>query len=216
MAQIFHPVANTVARVSIFGAVFFVGGALWLMGAIERSPYVTQQNVVREQPVPFSHRHHVAGLGIDCRFCHTSVEEAASAGMPSTKTCMTCHSQVWNDSPMLAPVRESYATDESIEWTRVHDLPDYVYFDHSIHVAKGVGCSSCHGAVDQMPLAWRENTLHMEWCLDCHREPERFVRPLDKVFDMSWEPEGDQLELGRELLLENHVETLVNCSACHR
>ena len=216
MAQIFHPVANTIARVSIFGAVFFVGGAIWLMGAVERSPYMTQQNVVREQPVPFSHRHHVAGLGLDCRFCHTSVDSAASAGMPSTKTCMTCHSQVWSDAPMLAPVREAYAEDRSIEWTRVHDLPDFVYFDHSIHVAKGVGCASCHGPVDQMPLAWREHTLHMEWCLDCHREPERFLRPTEHVFDLGWVPEGDQLELGRQLVDENHVNSQTNCSICHR
>lgn len=219
MAQIFHPVANTIARVSIFGAVFFVGGALWLMGAVERSPYVTREDVVREQPIPFSHRHHVAGLGIDCRYCHTSVEVAASAGMPSTKTCMTCHSQVWVDAPMLEPVRSSFAEDRSIEWTRVHDLPDFVYFDHSIHVAKGVGCATCHGPVDQMPLVWRENTLNMEWCLECHREPERFVRPPEAVFDMGWEPPADAGErdlLSVRLVDENHVGSKTSCSVCHR
>jgi hypothetical protein len=219
MAQIFHPVANTIARVSIFGAVFFVGGALWLMGAVERSPYVPRQDVVREQPIPFSHRHHVAGLGIDCRYCHTSVEVAASAGMPSTKTCMTCHSQVWVDAPMLEPVRSSYAEDRSIEWARVHDLPDFVYFDHSIHVAKGVGCATCHGPVDQMPLAWRENTLNMEWCLECHREPERFIRPPEAVFDMGWEPPADAGErdlLSLRLVDEHHVASKTSCSVCHR
>jgi len=216
MAQIFHPVANTLSKVSIFGGVFFVGLVLWGMGAVNRSPYVTQAGIVRDQPVPFSHKHHVAGLGLDCRFCHSTVEHAASAGIPSTKVCMSCHSQVWTDAPMLAPVRESYATDTSIPWTRVHDLPDFVYFDHSIHVQQGVGCASCHGRVDQMPLAWRENTLNMEWCLACHRNPEQHLRPRSEVFEMDWEAPGSQLELGRELLERYHVESKTNCSSCHR
>jgi hypothetical protein len=219
MAQIFHPVANTIARVTVFGAVFFAGGALWLMGAVHRSPYVTQEGVVRAQPVPFSHKHHVAGLGLDCRYCHTSVETSAFAGMPSTKVCMTCHSQVWTEAPILQPVREAFAEDRSIEWTRVHDLPDFAYFDHSIHVSKGIGCASCHGRVDQMPLAWREETLNMEWCLACHRAPERFVRPRDEVFDMEWEPPADRAERraqAQELLELQHVNPRTDCSTCHR
>src|SRR5688572_29120778 len=189
MAQTFHPSTNTVSRVSIFGGLFVVGGLLWLMGAVNRSPYVTGQNVVIDQPVPFSHAHHVAGLGIDCRYCHSTVEVAASAGMPSTKVCMSCHSQIWVDSPLLEAVRESYRDDVSIPWVRVHDLPDFAYFHHSIHLATGIGCSSCHGRVDRMPLMWRENTLNMEWCIACHRAPERHVRPRADLFRMDWAPE---------------------------
>lgn len=216
MAQIFHPSTNTISKVSIFGGVFIVGGLLWLMGALNRSPYVTQANVVREQPVPFGHKHHVAGLGLDCRYCHTSVEDAAFAGIPSTKVCMTCHSQIWTEAPMLEPVRESWRTDSSIPWTRVHDLPDFAYFDHSLHLAKGIGCSSCHGPVDQMPLMWRDNTLNMEWCLACHREPEKFVRPRESVFDSNYVPAEPQEQLGARLVEEYHIKGRTNCSACHR
>ena len=216
MAQIFHPSTNTASKVSIFGAVFILGGLTWVWDAINRSGYVTQEGVVREQPVPFSHKHHVAGLGIDCRFCHTSVEESAFAGIPSTKTCMTCHSQVWTEAEILEPVRESWRTDESIPWTRVHDLPDFSYFDHSIHVAKGIGCSTCHGRVDQMPLMWAEAPLQMGWCLECHREPERFVRPREEVFNMEWMLPANQLELGRRLVEEYEIRSNTNCSTCHR
>lgn len=216
MAQIFHRRTNTLSRVSIFGSLFIVAGAFWLMGAIDRSPYVTEAGVVRPQPVPFSHSHHVGGLGIDCRYCHTSVEEAASAGIPPTKTCMTCHSILWDRTAMLEPVRASYRTDRSIPWTRVHDLPDYVYFDHHIHIAKGIGCETCHGRVDEMPLMWRENTLHMEWCLECHRGPEAFIRPRDKVFEMGWEPHLPQDVLGAELVERYGVQSRTNCSTCHR
>jgi hypothetical protein len=218
MPQIFHPSTNTFSKVSIFGAVFFLAALLWVIAAISRSSYVTQTEVAREQPVPFSHKHHVSGLGIDCRYCHTSVEEVGFAGMPATKTCMTCHSQIWSDSPMLEPVRESFRTDKSLEWIRVHDLPDFVYFNHSIHVKKGIGCVSCHGQVDQMPLVWKAHSLDMEWCLACHRQPERFVRPREYVFRMDWQPEGDQLALGASLVKEYHIDKskLTNCSLCHR
>ncbi len=218
MAQIFPPVTNTLARASIFGGVFILAGLLWVFSTVDRSSYVTQVGVVREQPVPFSHRRHVAQLGLDCRFCHTSVEDSAFAGIPPTKTCMTCHSQIWLQSEMLEPVRASYRTDRSIEWTRVHDLPDYAYFNHSIHVKKGVGCETCHGRVDQMPLMWQEETLHMEWCLNCHRHPEKYLRPRDEVFTFGYEAE-DQTTLGA-LLVEEHdvaaATTLTNCSMCHR
>jgi hypothetical protein len=216
LSQIFHPSTNTIARVSIFGALFFAGGGLWTMNELSRSSYVTDVNVPRNQPVPFSHKHHVAGIGIDCRYCHTTVEEAAFAGMPATETCMSCHSQIWADSPMLEPVRASLRSDQSLQWTRVHDLPGFVYFDHSIHVNKGIGCATCHGRVDQMPLMWKVNTLHMEWCLQCHREPERFVRPRDEVFNMAWQAPVDQLTLGRKLVQEYRIRKLTDCSICHR
>jgi len=216
MAQIFHPSTNTLSRLSIFGAVFVVAGLLWLLAAINRSPYVKQAGVARAQPVPFSHKHHVQGLGIDCRYCHTAVEESAFAGLPSTKTCMTYHSQIWADSPMLEPVRESFRTDRPLRWTRVHDLPDFVSFDHSIHVQKGIGCATCHGRVDEMPLMWQEHSLQMEWCLECHRAPERFVRPRSQVFTMDWQASASQAALGQQLVQEYHIVSMTSCSVCHR
>lgn len=182
MAQIFPESTNTFAKATIFGAVFILAAIAWAVSMWARSSYVTEVNVVRDQPVPFSHDHHVSGLGIDCRYCHTTVETSAFAGIPATEICMGCHSQIWNDSPLLAPVRESYRTGKPLEWTRVHDLPDFVYFDHSIHVAKGIGCESCHGRVDRMPLMRRAASLQMEWCLDCHRRPEPNVRPQSELF----------------------------------
>jgi hypothetical protein len=216
MSQIFHRSTNTFSKLSIFGAVFILGFLLWLFGALSRSSYATQADVVREQPVPFSHAHHVGGIGIDCRYCHTSVEKAAFANIPPTKTCMNCHSQLWNTSPTLEPVRESFRSDRSIAWTRVHDLPDFAYFNHSIHVNKGVGCETCHGRVDRMPLMWQKATLQMEWCLECHRHPERYVRPRADVFRMGYEPPADQAALGRRLVAEYNIQSLTSCSTCHR
>lgn len=216
MAQIFHPSFNALSKISIFGAVFFLGAAVFGWDQLLRSPYVTGVHVAREQPVPFSHKHHVAGLGIDCRFCHTSVEDSAFAGIPPTKTCMGCHSLVWKDTPMLEPVRESYRTDEPLRWTRVHDLPDFVYFDHSIHVKKGIGCTTCHGQVDEMPLMSRENTLNMDWCLSCHRHPERNVRPREEVFSTDWDPDSLSTEERAQLVERYHIESMTNCSTCHR
>ncbi len=215
MAQIFHPSTNTLSKVSIFGAVFFVGGFLWLMLVLERSSYVTQANVVREQPVAFSHRHHVGQLGIDCRYCHTSVEESAFAGIPATKTCMTCHSQIHTTAEILEPVRESWRSDRAIAWVRVNDLPDFVYFNHSIHLKKGVGCVTCHGPIQEMALTWRENPLEMAWCLQCHRNPEKFVRPRDQVFSTTWQA-ADQEKLGAQLVQEYQIRKLTDCSICHR
>src|SRR5881409_1682198 len=154
MPQIFYPSTNTISRVSIAAAVLALTAFALVGGALQRSPYLTEVGVPREQPVPFSHKHHVSGIGIDCRYCHTSVEESSFAGIPPTKTCMNCHSQIWADSPTLEPVRASLREDRSLEWTRVNNLPDFVYFDHSIHVRRGVGCTTCHGPVDQMPLTW--------------------------------------------------------------
>jgi hypothetical protein len=216
MSQIFHRSANTIARVSIFGALFFIAAFIGLLYQIDRSPWVTLEHVSREQPIQFSHERHVAGNGIDCRYCHTSVEESAVAGIPPTKTCMNCHSQIFSTSPFLEPVRESYRTDTSIRWTRVNDLPDFAYFNHSIHVNKGVGCATCHGAVDKMPLMRKEASLQMEWCLDCHRHPERYVRPREAVFDMSYAAPPNQLEVGARLVADYHIKKLTDCSTCHR
>jgi hypothetical protein len=214
MPQIFHPSTNTISKVSIFGGVFILAGLAYIASVVYASPYYTQANVVRDQPVQFSHKHHVDGLGIDCRYCHTTVEESAFAGIPATETCMSCHSQIWTNAPALEPVRSSYRTGESIPWVRVHDLPDFVQFNHSIHVAKGIGCVSCHGRVDQMPLTWQEHTLFMQWCLDCHRNPEVHVRPRDRVFDMAWERPDDP-EYGRELLKAHRIQNKTACSYCH-
>jgi hypothetical protein len=216
MPQLFHRSANTLWRATIFGAAILVAGLLWLTTVIPRSSYSSGQGVILKQPVPFSHDHHVSGLGIDCRYCHTSVETAAYAGMPPTQTCMNCHSQIWSDSPMLEPVRESYRTGVPIEWTRVYDTPDYVYFDHSIHIAKGIGCVTCHGRVDRMPLMWQFASLKMEWCLDCHRNPERYVQPREEIFNLAWKPPADADALRRRLAEEYKLESLTNCSVCHR
>jgi hypothetical protein len=215
MAQIFHPSSNTFAKVSIFGGIFLIAGMLWGLAVLNRSGYATQAAVARQQPVPFSHKHHTSELGIDCRYCHTSVEVAASASIPPTQTCMNCHAQIWADSPMLEPVRSSYATDESIEWVKVHDLPDFVYFDHSIHVYKGIGCASCHGRVDQMNLVRQVPSMQMEWCLDCHRNPAAHVRPREEVFNMAWFAH-DQSTLGAKLVEEYGIEGRDDCSVCHR
>jgi len=216
MSQIFHRSTNTISRLSIFGAIFVIAGLLVVFDAVNRSPWVTDAHVAREQPIQFSHERHVAGNGIDCRYCHTSVENSSFAGIPPTKTCMNCHSQIFSTSPFLEPVRLSFRTDQSIQWTRVHDLPDFVYFNHSIHVRKGVGCTTCHGAVDRMPLMRQEASLQMEWCIDCHRNPERYVRPRDAVFSVSYTPPADQLELGRRLVAEYQIQKLTSCSTCHR
>jgi Cytochrome c7 and related cytochrome c len=216
MPQIFHRSANTFSKLSIFGAVFIVGGLLWLSAVISRSPWVTGAYTFQEQPIQFSHERHVAGNGLDCRYCHTSVETSAFAGIPPTRTCMNCHSQIFAQSPYLEPVRASFRDDRSLEWKRVHDLPDFVYFNHSIHVSKGVGCSTCHGRVDQMPLTYQDASLQMEWCLDCHRAPERYVRPRELVFRMDYTPPADQLELGRRLVSDYRIQSLTSCSTCHR
>ncbi len=216
MSQIFHRSANTIARVSIFGAVFFIAGLLGLLAEVNRSPWVTDARVAREQPIQFSHERHVAGNGIDCRYCHSSVEDSSFAGIPPTKTCMNCHSQIFAKSPFLEPVRESFRTGKSIEWTRVHDLPDFVYFNHSIHVNKGVGCTTCHGQVDRMPLMSQEKSLQMEWCLDCHRSPERYVRPREAVFRVDYVVPPDQAELGKRLVAQYQIQKLTSCSTCHR
>jgi hypothetical protein len=219
MAQIFHRSTNTISRVSIYGAVFIAAALGYLGWAVTESPYFTDVNVPREQPVPFSHKHHVTDDGIDCRYCHTSVEKSSFAGIPSTHICMSCHSRLWANSPILEPVRLSYQTDKSLEWTRVNAVPDFAYFDHSIHVHKGVGCTTCHGPIGEMPLTWRANTLYMRWCIDCHKHPERFVRRREDVFKADYQPPQDQLALGRRLVKEYKIKDarqLTDCYTCHR
>jgi hypothetical protein len=221
MAQVFRKGSNSVARVSLIAVVIGFFGFWGVVYAIYLSPYTTSQNVPRVQQVPFSHQHHVSGLGIDCRYCHTSVEKSSFAGIPPTHTCMSCHSQVWTDAPMLAPVRNSLASGQPLQWERVNQLPDFVFFNHSIHVQKGIGCSSCHGRVDQMPLTWKAHSLYMRWCLDCHEAPERQMRPKSEIFNMKWEAPPDQVTRGSELLKEYHVSKervnqLRDCGMCHR
>jgi len=215
MAQIFHPAFTPISRATIFGGLLFIAGAVWLLSTFSRSPYFTQADVAREQPVPFSHKHHVSGLGIDCRYCHTSVEDGPFAGIPPTKTCMNCHSQIWADSPTLEPVRRSFQSGTPIAWTRVHDLPDYVRFDHGIHVRQGVGCVTCHGRVDEMPLMRREHALFMDWCLDCHRNPAPHLRSREKIFDFDWKPAGDPVAVGTKLIHAYGVGNPTSCSVCH-
>jgi hypothetical protein len=246
MAQIFHRSSNTIAKASIVATLLLVGGLLFAALQMQRSPYYTYAGVARMQPVPFSHQHHVAGLGIDCRYCHTSVENSSFAGIPPTKTCMNCHSQIWTNAPMTEPIRDSYRSGKPLVWTRVNRLPDFVYFDHSIHINKGVGCNTCHGPIDKMPLTYNYASLQMEWCLNCHREPEKYLRPHrvkadpsvphtedDQIFNMAYEeptsrrpvtlPDGktftSQIELGTYLKQVNHVRSvadITNCNTCHR
>lgn len=216
MPQIFHRSTNTFSRVSIFGAVFILAALIFALGLLVRSSYATGVGVTVEQPIQFSHKHHVTDDGIDCRYCHTTVETSPFAGMPATQTCMNCHSQIWAQSPFLAPVRDSLTNNQPIVWNRVNALPDFVYFDHSIHVQKGIGCSTCHGPVDQMALTYKAETLQMEWCLDCHRNPSAFVRPRDQVFNMAYQPPANQMALGAQLVKEYNIQSKTDCTACHR
>jgi hypothetical protein len=217
MGQIFSPAADTWLRLFLVGIVALAAGSVVFSIGLASSDWVTgADSHPPVQPVPFSHRHHAGQLGIDCRYCHTSVAAGPRAGLPPTHTCMTCHSQIWTGAPMLAPVRASLADDKSLKWNRVAVLPDYVFFRHDIHIAKGVGCVECHGRVDRMPLERRVAPLEMQWCLGCHRNPERFVRPKDKVTAMDWKPTEDQLVMGRRLVKEYHIQKLTNCYVCHR
>ena len=220
MNFIFHPSMNTIARGSIVGVVLFVA---LLGGAIDfyvRAPFNTNVGVAVDQTVPFSHLHHVRQLNLDCRYCHTSVDNSAFAGIPPTETCMTCHSQIWAEAPMLEPVRQSFQNETPLVWNRVHNVSGFVYFNHSAHTSAGVGCETCHGRVDNMPLMWKENTMQMEWCLACHRAPEQYLRPADQITTMGYKlPEGvDQLALGAQLVKDNGIEVgrLDDCSIGHR
>src|SRR5579871_2099500 len=232
MAQIFDRSSNALARASLVLTGLIVIALGVTLDQLQRSPWVTRQGQRPEQPVPFSHKHHVMGLGLQCQYCHTSVEKSSYAGIPPTKTCMNCHAQIWTNAQLLEPVRASYRSGQSLQWTRVNQLPDFVFFNHSIHVTKGVGCNSCHGPVDQMPLMYQQNSLQMEWCLECHRAPEKNLRPREQVFNMRYEQpsaakpvtvEGrdftDQIELGSFLVKKYNVRSvrdITSCNTCHR
>ena len=221
MAQIFPAGTNAIVRAVIVAVPLAACALIGVLYAMEWSPWATRIWVPISQPVPFSHKHHVSQLGIDCRYCHTGVEKSAYAGIPPTETCMTCHSQLYTDQAMLQPVRESLATGTPIRWNRVHDLPDFVYFNHSIHVNKGIGCTSCHGRENQMQLVWQDQTLYMSWCLQCHRHPEKYIAPRDQVFNperVALKDEG-RLDEARQLVKDYHVQSsgvLTDCNTCHR
>jgi len=204
---------------SLAGVLTLAVVGAWVVFTLMRSSWVTGQYELVEQPVQFSHAHHVGGIGIDCRYCHTSVENSSFAGIPPTRTCMNCHSEIWTNAPILEPVRASFRNSTNLEWIRVNDLPDFVYFNHQIHVRQGVGCATCHGPVDQMPLTYQATTLQMEWCLDCHRAPEQYLRPREEVFNMAYRQPPDQLELGLRLKREYDISDsghMTSCSVCHR
>jgi hypothetical protein len=186
MPQIFDRSSNALARASLVLTGLIVIALGVTLDQLQRSPWVTGQGVRPDQPVPFSHKHHVQGLGLQCQYCHVTVEKSSYAGIPPTRTCMNCHAEIWTNAALLDPVRQSWATGKSITWNKVHDLPDFVYFSHEIHVNKGIGCESCHGRVDQMPLMYAQNTLQMEWCLDCHRNPAKNLRPTSEIYNMAW------------------------------
>jgi hypothetical protein len=219
MPQVFPASSNVIAKAVLLAGLLSLVLLLWAGLIYTRSSYGTGVGLSRVQPVPFSHEHHAGVLGIDCRYCHTSVENSAFAGIPPTKTCMNCHSQIWVGSQMLQPVRESYRTNESLRWHRVYNLPGFVYFDHSVHVQKGIGCSACHGRIDEMPFTYQAPTLLMEWCLECHRNPERHIRPRADVFNMHYQQADDQVAVGRKLVAEYDIKDpvqLTSCTVCHR
>lgn len=215
-ALVFKPWSNLVARASIPVLILLVVGVFGLLIYADRASY--KVGVPIEQPVPYSHQLHVAGLKIQCQYCHYLVEKGANASVPPTETCMGCHSQIATNSPKLAPVRESWANNIPLQWNLVHDLPGFVYFNHSIHVAKGVGCSTCHGQVQNMAVVYKANALYMSWCLNCHRNPEQYVRPQDQIYNMDWTPPANQLEVGAQLVQEYNIQKnrLTNCGICHR
>ena len=216
MRALFPPGSNSLFRLILLGTAAALVALVALPMIYVRSPLHTDEGHLVAQPIDFDHRHHVADDGIDCRYCHATVESSPSAGLPSTDVCLGCHAQIWNQSPLLAPVRQSFFDAEPLRWNRVYRLPDFVYFDHAIHVAKGVGCESCHGRVDQMPAIRQEAPLTMGWCLDCHRDPAPHLRPREAITAMGWRPAGDARQLGEKLAAEYHVQTRTSCTACHR
>lgn len=218
MSQLFRPSINIIVKISLLAIVLVLVGLAGLVYLFVKSPYMTEVGVAKAQPVLFSHEQHVGDLGLDCRYCHSTVEENDFAGIPSTETCMGCHNQVAAEASTLTAVRESDQNNQPLEWIRVHNLADYVYFNHSIHIQKGVGCETCHGRVDQMPVVSKAETLQMDWCLACHRAPEQFIRPVEEVFTMGWQAPADQASLGRELVTAHgiKIEQLTDCSVCHR
>lgn len=218
MAQVFKPSADVWLRAILVTAALtvvsiVVGGWVYL-----HSDWLTDVGEPPWQPVPFSHRHHAGELEIDCRYCHYTVEQSAQATLPTAETCMTCHSKVWTEADMLRPVREAYAEGRPLVWNRVVDVPDFVYFNHAIHVDKGVGCTTCHGPIQEMALTYESHSYSMAWCLDCHRDPAPYVRPRDALTDLRWKPTEDQIAVNRRRLHAEGVtpETMTDCYTCHR
>jgi hypothetical protein len=218
MSQIFHPSMNLIAKVALLVMLLLLAVLAGLGYYTVRSPFMTEVGVAKAQTVPFSHAQHVGGLGMDCRYCHTSVETSNTASLPPTATCMGCHAKVDPDSANLALVRESAEKNQPLPWLRVHDLADHVYFNHAIHVKQGVGCETCHGRVDQMPVMMKVASLQMDWCLECHRNPAPYLRPRAAVFTMGYTPPADKATLGAQLVADYgiHVKQLTDCSICHR
>jgi len=216
MSQLFSRKFSRWFNITILCAVLVLGAGIFCLYFWQFSPLATRVGVPVKQPVTFSHKRHLAGTEVDCRFCHTQVETEASAGMPSTQMCMSCHAEITKDTELMTPVLESFNKKEPIAWVRVHDLPDYAYFHHGIHVQKGIACVTCHGRVDEMEVTAKAETLHMKWCLDCHRNPEIYVRPKEAACEMAWAPEETQEKLGAELVREYGIERLTDCSVCHR
>lgn len=214
MPQIFHPRVNGLTRILLAGVGLAVVAFAVVAYFINRSPYRTGQGAIPEQPVPFSHEHHVGGLGIDCRYCHSGVDKSPFAGLPDTHTCMSCHSQLWTNAQMLAPVRDSLERGIPLRWIRVHRLPDFVYFDHRAHVTRGIGCESCHGRVDRMPLMRQAYSMTMLWCLDCHRNPVPNLRAAGQITAMGAAPSLDAAALLHQYQI--HTDRMTECITCHR
>ncbi|MGZ3744855.1 MAG: cytochrome c3 family protein [Pseudobdellovibrionaceae bacterium] len=213
----FSPASNLYAKIILIGVLLLLaaGGAI-AIGAVH-SPYLNGAGEPVSQPIEFSHQHHVQGLGLDCRYCHVSVEKSAHADYPDTATCITCHSQIWTKAPLLQPVRDSFQNKSPLRWIQIHQLPDFVYFDHSAHLHGGIGCVTCHGVVSKMPALTQVHTFFMKDCLDCHQHPEKFIRPREELFNENWKSE-DQISLGSQLIKNYQVRppSLINCSGCHR
>jgi hypothetical protein len=215
MAQLFGKKADNIFRILLLGLLLFIGVSIAMGYGWSYSSFNTKEDMAVQQLVPFSHEHHVGGLGIDCRYCHTSVEVSAYAGMPASSVCMNCHSQIWTQAEMLEPVRKSYQDGTPLPWAKVNDLPDFVYFNHSMHIIKGIGCESCHGRVDRMPLMEKVHSFHMEWCLECHRDPDPHVRPRGAVTVMGWQAQNVE-ESATALARKYGVESKTDCYVCHR
>lgn len=216
MTLLFRPKHNTAAQISLFVAAAGALGGLGGLLVFVRTPYARGMQDPVEQPIQFDHRHHTRDEGIDCRYCHNTVDKSPSASIPPTSLCLNCHSQIWNKSPLLEPVRQSFINNTPIKWNRVYEVPQFVFFNHSIHVNKGVGCVSCHGKVGDQAAIEKATPLTMSFCLDCHRHPEKNLRPLSEVTNQDWEPEGDPEETGRVLAEQNNVHTRTSCTTCHR
>lgn len=219
MSQLFQPRADALFRFALWSIALGVFALLVTIESLAHSDWMTGRSLIEAQPTEFSHQHHAGELGIDCRYCHTTVETAATAGMPPTYTCMTCHSQIWTGARMLAPVRESLALGIPLRWTRTGRLPEYVYFNHSVHIANGIGCSTCHGDMDHMQMTYQPHAFSMDFCVNCHRHPQQFVRPQNQIFNMEWVPGSNQGTMGKALVKQYHIDTsglLTDCSTCHR